>query len=1587
MVAIFAWLALMPVVLCQQLPPQNIPMPPQAGPPFPFGQGVYGPNMGPNFFGMPIWLRREDPTHMILASKVVRPGSVYRVIVHILRSERPVGVRASVSRDGVEVGSANKMLKVGIAQELLIKVPPTSVHGRYKLRVEGNANGVTGGTVFANETNLEFSSRFLTVLIQTNRPVYNRLQIVRFRIILITTDLKPYTDPVEVSILDPNGFVMRRWFSAYSNVGTVTLHFTLPSDPVQGYWTILVTAQNQEEKKLILVEKYWPARFEVNVNLPTFLLDSDRFIRGSIQANYTYMYSPVMGNATVQLSVQPNRYTYNVKPEKTVVMEEYVPWFNGTYDFFFSVDRLLHSVPQLDGTLVKVEAFVFDKFMEMQNSGFAMASITNSSISLRFLGSSAKVFKPGMPFETLVAVSYHDLVPLPLRKIGNSRLEVVTTATMRSGSRVQLAPYNERIYDSGVFKIKFTPPFDATMLAIRAIYSDIEGDRVTAETVAVTYFSPDRRYMHVYTSTNNPKIGEYIIFHVRTNFYVKSFHYLILAKDIIVTSGEEIMETVTQKIKTFAVPVSGEMAPSCRIVVYHVAKDREIISDSLTVPIDAVSRYEIKMELNPYKDKTGETIELRVSGDSGAFFGVSVMDAETFKLQGGNELSPALVSEMMHTFDNDYKRLNKMLWTSREGEPDKRAYYQTTNYGVDNNRTFNMAGLVVFTDANITQLPDLCFKELGLFSCMDGNCYRSDQKCNGKWECPTGFDEADCGVDIAAINLKDFRLTRKNHMDRFYDPDYGDWAWISFNLAPEGRERFPIGPVPRRPAKWILNAISMSREHGLAIISQPYQFEGSRPFFITVEMPSICTRGEQIGIRVQVFNLQPFETYVMLELPSSPHYRFVHVESEGMVKSYNPRTSSGDHQHLIWVHAHKSVTVHFPIVPTHIGSFNVSIEAFTHVGRDRVMKQLTVEPDGMQQILHTSMILDLKNQPLVIKFLDVNVTETPIVPYQRWLRYNFESPRAYVSLVGDVVGPAFLKTPVNTQVLLRRPDRSAEMQTFNFAANLWTLHYLRLTNQLQMPKAKEVFKHLNVYYAWIMAYMKPDGSFVMWRGFEPSVWLTQFVVRTFQQARFPDWEFYLYIDPNIIKQSVSWLLGHQTYEGSFYETTLYPLDRKMDPRIKRFKDVSDYHLGNVSLTAQVLITLCEVNDLPGQLRMQVANARLKAAQYLERVLTSLEDPYEVAITTYALTRASSVDAELGFNILDGMKREQEGMVYWSREEAPLVGIITENQRPYIQPRLPQKFDAMNVEATSYALLVYVLKGGIGMIQEEIVRWLNTMRMSDGGFISTQDTIIAMQALTEYTFRERLRDITDMDVSLESSASPGLSRVLHIDVNNLAQLQRMEIPNVWGHVQVFGRGSGLAILQMDVQYSIDYVPLLIKPPVKAFELTVQTQYSGRNASTLHIYSCQRWTYVEESPVSGAAVLELEIPTGYYQYQPILEKIVENENRGLRKNIRRIKITERKLHLDTRFTCLNLNVQRWFPVANLTQYLRARIYDYYAPERFNETDFKHFNLYVLSICQVCGSYQCPYCPHFSFGHVAHISYLIFIVCLMFSVLRLI
>ncbi|KAG7207858.1 hypothetical protein KM043_009457 [Ampulex compressa] len=1540
----------------------------------------------------------REATYFVVASHMIRPGQVYKVAVNVLHSPLPMTVRTSIQKNGVEIAADYQEVKEGIPETLLMRVPPTSVQGEYKFRVEGMYNGLRGGQAFINETKLIFSQRSMTIFIQLDKPVYKQGEIIRFRTIPINTELKAFNNPVDVYMLDPHRRIMRRWLSRQSNLGTVSLSYHLSDQPVFGEWIIQVIAQGQVEETTFYVEEYYQTRFEVNVTMPAFFFENDPYISGIVQANYTSG-APVHGNLTLKASFRPLDRTrassvMMEKIERYFYFDEYYPpwfklplfyedsvpvlrFFNGTYHFKYPMSELLNFVPSVDGMEVTVIATVGERFLDEVVVGYSIARIFNSTVRVHFLGGSPQVFKPAMPFTLNLVASFHDNSVLRPSQLTGAVMEIRADIETRTGGRrsmdsqyLQAYPgydgtWSTRIDLRKQLGLERNPERahqvlnDISSMKVYASLTDGEGLRTQAELLLLAHESPEQKHIKISTSTDKPKVGEYMIFHVQANFYIDFFNYIIMSKGIILLSGQDAMQL---NVKTFAVPLSAEMAPVATAVVYYVGQYGQVVVDSLTFPVNGISRNNFTVFINNKKARTGENVEVAIYGEPGAYVALSGIDRSFYTMQAGNELSYANVIKKMAHFDEETNGTHAHTWLFHDGDPDEIVYFPSSTFGIDANRTFEYIGLVVFTDAFVYRRPEYCNRTQGFGECLSGRCYRLEKKCDGVFDCEDGTDETQCNY-VNSTDITLFRKWRFNRVQRQYE---NVWLWKDINIGPHGRQIFNID-VPRRPVHWMITAFSVSPSVGFGMLPKAIEYIGVLPFYINVEMPTHSKQGEQIGIRVSVFNYMQYNIEATVVLEGSKDYKFVHVEENGIVQSYKPRTSFGEHEFFIWIPAQDASIVYIPIVPVRLGDIDINIYATALIGRDAVTRRLHVEADGVPQHRHQSILLDLSNRAYVFQYMHVNITETPIINYDENRYYVFGSNKAIISLVGDVVGPIFPTMPVNATSLINLPMDCAEQNMFSFAANMYTTLYMRLINQRNRTQEKQSFYYMNIGYQRQLSFMNPEGSFSFfrtdWNQSAPSVWLTAFCARVFQEASFYEWENYLYIDPDVIRQAVSWVLEHQTPDGAFYEVTWLP-DRKMNSSLNYQSDIISHR--NITLTAHVLIMLESVRDLSGGLGSQVALSAANAVKWLERNLKLLEDrgkPYEIAIVSYALLLAKASTAGQAFKILSAHARREGGLTYWGREAVPLPPYKLENQKPFLLPRLPYTYDAENIETTAYALLVYVARQET-MI-EPIVKWLNAQRLTDGGWASTQDTAWAMKALMDYTVRSRIRDVSSLTVTVEATALQGQTKTLYVNDKNLAKLQTIEIPEAWGTVKVQANGAGYAILQMSVQYNVDIERFQTQPPVKSFDLITRANFHGRNQSHISYLSCQRWINTRESPRSGMAVLDVAIPTGYIIQQQNLDSYILS--RRVR-NLQRARFQEQRIlfyfdYLDQEETCVNFTIERWFPVANMSRYLPIRVYDYYAPERFNETIFDALPTYTLNICEVCGSSQCPYCSIFN------------------------
>ena len=246
---------------------------------------------------------------------------------------------------------------------------------------------------------------------------------------------------------------------------------------------------------------------------------------------------------------------------------------------------------------------------------------------------------------------------------------------------------------------------------------------------------------------------------------------------------------------------------------------------------------------------------------------------------------------------------------------------------------------------------------------------------------------------------------------------------------------------------------------------------------------------------------------------------------------------------------------------------------------------------------------------------------------------------------------------------------------------------------------QKVFERMNSEYTGVMRRLTSHGSWRNWDRSAPSVWLTAWCLRVLQAVSFQDWEDFIYIDPTVFGTSVMWLLNYQSIEGAFSETEHFasrPFHKVME---------NSNNNRNISLTAHVLIALVKTAPmLQGDVKKFSSTGRQRAMRYLERYVPKLTDPYDLAITAYALALAKSSESDAAYGKLLKNMRSKGGKAYWARADIEVNKVRYEFNRPFLIPKEKQEDDALAVEATSYALLTLFLVegGGVTILQDQVL---------------------------------------------------------------------------------------------------------------------------------------------------------------------------------------------------------------------------------------------------------------------------------------------
>ncbi|XP_053627278.1 thioester-containing protein 1 allele R1 isoform X4 [Cherax quadricarinatus] len=704
--------------------------------------------------------------------------------------------------------------------------------------------------------------------------------------------------------------------------------------------------------------------------------------------------------------------------------------------------------------------------------------------------------------------------------------------------------------------------------------------------------------------------------------------------------------------------------------------------------------------------------------------------------------------------------------------------------------------------------------------------------------------------------------------------------------------------APDAITSYIVSAFAVDDFYGLGVTKQPSKLQVFRPFFTSVHLPEAgVVRGEAVAVEMVVFNYgdEDLTADVTLDNASGD---FLFADFANEIDQGSP---SGRKQRQVRVVAGSGVPVSFMVVPQTLGTIDITVTATAGPNVDVVTKKLLVKPEGTRMTVNKAVLLDLRAQPTFTTTL--NITTPPNIING--------SRSVAVSVIGDVLGPAVS----DLHNLLELPTGCGEQNMAKLVPNIVLMEYLKNKNQLSEALQGRARRHLETGYQQQLNYRRDDGSFSAFgsRDASGSTWLTAFVIKSLVEAgRHID------VEEKVVKAAMEWIIKLQAADGSFPEVGTINNEAMQGGATK-----------GIPLTAYVIISLLTAQRPP---TAKVRNVINRAVDFLATSLDDIEDFYSLAITNYALHLADSPLRDAAFYKLEGKAKVQDKEKWWEAGGLKLTRETTVESRP------------LDVEATSYALLTYILRG-LTRDALPIMSWLVRQRNQYGGFQSTQDTVVGMAALAALAGKLSTTE-PQVNIRLIYGAR---GKNLQVTRSNTMLLQRVELPDDTDKVEVSASGTGVAVLQVTYHYNVR-----VTGPKPAFSLDPQLDVTT-DANRLRLTTCTGYI---KGNMSNMAVMDVSLPSGYVVDNDLIPGLYDYTG---------VKLVEKKTddsgvvvyfdYLTPVEVCPTVSAYRINKVA-FQKASPVRVYDYYDTSRQARQFYKALPATLCDICDLdeCDPGQC-------------------------------
>ncbi|XP_076465640.1 alpha-2-macroglobulin-like protein 1 isoform X2 [Babylonia areolata] len=823
-----------------------------------------------------------------------------------------------------------------------------------------------------------------------------------------------------------------------------------------------------------------------------------------------------------------------------------------------------------------------------------------------------------------------------------------------------------------------------------------------------------------------------------------------------IVRSEQISNQVSSVL--ISINVTSEMSPSFSILLYYIRDDGETVADSMEFKVEPCFENQVKMEFSDKKVMPGTETKIKLEASAGSVCGVGVVDKSVNILGGDHQITPAQVFEKLAQYslstrgasrysyfrsDSSYCK-DRMSHLGEEDEMDEMQYplqisYVHRSYSssyVDAIEAFKQMGMLVLTNLDVETRP--CSWSHAIYYAVP-------------------MEREGGGVSVVPLAASADKV-RTNFPET--------WLWELMSVGESGKLDYPV-MVPDTITQWVGNSLCINDKAGFGL-SPVTSITTFQPFFLAFNLPYNAVRGERLPITVTVYNYLDKCLHMELKVDGmkgfkvhGPHAnRAPFCLCGGMSKTRKFYITAQDIGKL-------PIFARALIVPGVCGNSAQMDTQYINLS-DSVERKVLVKAEGVTQRYSHSLYICPKDGETYVKEFSLPLPSDIVK----------DSARGDVTVIGDIMGPAL----TNLDNLVRMPTGCGEQNMVGFTPNIYVLKYLTATGRLTELIEDKAKNFMEIGYQRELKYRHHDGSFSAFgpKGEKPgSTWLTAFVVKSFAQAK-P----YIFIDDKDLQVSIDYLKSMQNPEEG-------PLSGCFFERGSVFSSYMQGGLGKnaseAALSAYVLAALLEaglskqdpviVNGMQCVNRHVQPNMDVYTFTQIAYV-NSLYDP--VGPTTTSI-----------MEMLDNKATVDGALKYWKR-----AGNLPKPVNTWYYHAAP----SAEVEMTSYALLAILAfhKDNAVAHAQSTVYWLSQQRNAFGGYASTQDTVLGLNALSEFAAKTFSDAPTNLNLMLNTK---DMQADFHIsDDNSLILQQKSFVAKQNTMMQVSANGTGCALVQANVRYN-------------------------------------------------------------------------------------------------------------------------------------------------------------------------------------------